>query len=401
MFAHIREDPPAASAARTDLPAGVDDPIRRGMAKIPEERFDSCTALIAAVRAGLSGAPATTLGTAPGVAPAATVVGDATLATPPAPEPATAETVTGPPATQPGETPVPEPVYASAPPPPAQQPYTPPPPQFSSGQGAQPPRPGRTRQLALIGGAAAALVAGVVTAVVVAGGGDDPIADTTKIETTTTDTTDTTGTTDTTDTTGTEPFPPQDPNAFPPATAQGVLDAAAQPATGVIVYDVVSEGFKGKMRVATDATRFGLVFRGQGIELRLFRQNGETQWACARQGQSQTFCFKASSLNAETAQGLQKAVNALAPLVTDEGQRTLFTPIVALNPEVYEDRQVDRRVACVEKVETTGRGRICTTRIGHVTDISAVSDGQAYLVRATSMKDGVLPIDFQAPAPLQ
>jgi YVTN family beta-propeller protein len=50
IWAHIQDPPPAPSAARPELPKGVDDVIARGMAKQPDERYATCRELVEAAR---------------------------------------------------------------------------------------------------------------------------------------------------------------------------------------------------------------------------------------------------------------------------------------------------------------------------------------------------------------
>lgn len=54
---HLAEEPPSVSRL-TGLPSGIDDVIRRGMAKNPADRYDSCVELISAARKVLLAAPA-------------------------------------------------------------------------------------------------------------------------------------------------------------------------------------------------------------------------------------------------------------------------------------------------------------------------------------------------------
>ncbi len=53
IFAHLEEPVPAASDREAGLPAALDPVLARGMAKRPEERHESCGALVAAARAAL------------------------------------------------------------------------------------------------------------------------------------------------------------------------------------------------------------------------------------------------------------------------------------------------------------------------------------------------------------
>ena len=50
IWAHIQDPPPAPSAARPDLPKGLDAVIARGMAKRPDERYATCRELVEAAR---------------------------------------------------------------------------------------------------------------------------------------------------------------------------------------------------------------------------------------------------------------------------------------------------------------------------------------------------------------
>ncbi|HXD57089.1 MAG TPA: FHA domain-containing serine/threonine-protein kinase [Thermoleophilaceae bacterium] len=48
LYAHLGDPRPSATASRPELPAGIDEVIAKGMAIAPEERYASCTELIAA-----------------------------------------------------------------------------------------------------------------------------------------------------------------------------------------------------------------------------------------------------------------------------------------------------------------------------------------------------------------
>jgi hypothetical protein len=50
LYAHIGDPRPSATAERSDLPAGIDEVIAKGMAIAPEERYASCGEFITAVR---------------------------------------------------------------------------------------------------------------------------------------------------------------------------------------------------------------------------------------------------------------------------------------------------------------------------------------------------------------
>jgi streptogramin lyase len=50
IWAHIQDQPPAPSAARPELPKGLDAVIARGMAKRPDDRYATCRELVDAAR---------------------------------------------------------------------------------------------------------------------------------------------------------------------------------------------------------------------------------------------------------------------------------------------------------------------------------------------------------------
>ena len=56
MYAHMHDDPPAASAARAGLPPALDAVLARGMEKVPARRFPTCAALVKAARQVLEAA---------------------------------------------------------------------------------------------------------------------------------------------------------------------------------------------------------------------------------------------------------------------------------------------------------------------------------------------------------
>ena len=78
MHAHLTEPPPAVTAMRTDLPAGIDTVIARAMAKAREERYESCSELIGAARSAILQQPAVEPLPAPvaAAAPAAGIEGE-------------------------------------------------------------------------------------------------------------------------------------------------------------------------------------------------------------------------------------------------------------------------------------------------------------------------------------
>jgi ABC-type transport system substrate-binding protein/tRNA A-37 threonylcarbamoyl transferase component Bud32 len=55
VYAHLNERAPRLTETRPELPAGLDDVIRMATAKEPGDRFESCTALVAAARRALAG----------------------------------------------------------------------------------------------------------------------------------------------------------------------------------------------------------------------------------------------------------------------------------------------------------------------------------------------------------
>jgi serine/threonine protein kinase len=56
LYAHIQDPPPKATAERSEVPAGIDEVIAKAMAKMPDDRYGSCTELIEAATA-VVGAP--------------------------------------------------------------------------------------------------------------------------------------------------------------------------------------------------------------------------------------------------------------------------------------------------------------------------------------------------------
>ena len=53
LYAHLYKPPPRLTATRPDLPAAVDHVLARGLAKAPEDRYDSCGAFADALREAL------------------------------------------------------------------------------------------------------------------------------------------------------------------------------------------------------------------------------------------------------------------------------------------------------------------------------------------------------------
>ncbi len=53
IYAHLEDAPPKASDRRPELPADLDAALAKGMAKAPEDRWESCAALVEAARAAL------------------------------------------------------------------------------------------------------------------------------------------------------------------------------------------------------------------------------------------------------------------------------------------------------------------------------------------------------------
>jgi hypothetical protein len=57
LFAHLSEPPPLLAARRAGLPAAADAVLARGMAKVPEKRYESCADFADALREALGLAP--------------------------------------------------------------------------------------------------------------------------------------------------------------------------------------------------------------------------------------------------------------------------------------------------------------------------------------------------------
>ena len=57
LYAHVHRVPPLASSINPELSADVDAVLARGLAKAPEERWLSCSAMLVALRAALAGHP--------------------------------------------------------------------------------------------------------------------------------------------------------------------------------------------------------------------------------------------------------------------------------------------------------------------------------------------------------
>src|SRR5918999_1924377 len=55
--AHVEDDPPAASERDSDLPAGVDEVLDRGLAKDPGERWSTATEMVSELEGALQAAP--------------------------------------------------------------------------------------------------------------------------------------------------------------------------------------------------------------------------------------------------------------------------------------------------------------------------------------------------------
>jgi tRNA A-37 threonylcarbamoyl transferase component Bud32 len=82
LYAHLREDPPVASARHSALPASLDSVFARALAKEPENRHSSCAELVvdASAALGLDRVRPRRLGLAVAAAAAVLLVGAATLA---------------------------------------------------------------------------------------------------------------------------------------------------------------------------------------------------------------------------------------------------------------------------------------------------------------------------------
>ncbi len=356
MFAHVRDDRPAATERRPSLPHEIDAVLRRGMATTAADRYGSCLELVGAARATLPSAPAAQSTQVDGPRVASTLVDG--------PAPVSGQTVTG------------------------------------DGSGVETaPQAARTAsgtmasrtKLALAGGAVVA--AGVIAAIALSGGGSKDTASTSNGATTTTSTT---ATTTTTATTGTA-----DLNAFPPATALDLVAIAAKPARGAIVYTSNTPSLKGKIRVATDGSRFSLMITQAKIQMRLYTLRDVPQWVCARDLSShRSVCRSVRKLTAQQRRDLQSTLTSYQGVMSDRGITRYFTPLALIGPKVFPDRQMEREVGCMEQRKDGDMARLCTTRDGFVTEISAISNGQRLSLRGTSLYRGVLASDFSPMSPL-
>ncbi|MFI6206399.1 serine/threonine-protein kinase [Streptomyces sp. NPDC051041] len=58
LWAHQYDEPPSLTESRPDLPPRADAVLARALAKSPDDRYDTCLAFVAALRAAVRGAPA-------------------------------------------------------------------------------------------------------------------------------------------------------------------------------------------------------------------------------------------------------------------------------------------------------------------------------------------------------
>ncbi|WP_225823280.1 serine/threonine-protein kinase [Streptomyces naphthomycinicus] len=56
LWAHQYDPPPVLSAERPDVPGDADEVLHRALAKIPEDRYDTCLEFVAALRGAVGGA---------------------------------------------------------------------------------------------------------------------------------------------------------------------------------------------------------------------------------------------------------------------------------------------------------------------------------------------------------
>jgi serine/threonine protein kinase len=160
VFAHLREPPPRVSAAVPSLPAGVDAVIARALAKAREDRYPTCSALVA----GLEERLRTVTRRPPAPADDAT----RSMVLPPGP----VGSAPGPPVSDPT---VPIPSLPPAPPPPAAPPLARPAPrQVEARSASGPPGRRRGRRWATALAAIVLPVAAYLAAVELLGGGRGP-----------------------------------------------------------------------------------------------------------------------------------------------------------------------------------------------------------------------------------
>ncbi|MEO9140558.1 MAG: protein kinase, partial [Jatrophihabitans sp.] len=55
LFAHVNNPPPSATAVRSEVPAGLDAVIRKGMSKNPDDRYQTASAFAAAAKSSIRG----------------------------------------------------------------------------------------------------------------------------------------------------------------------------------------------------------------------------------------------------------------------------------------------------------------------------------------------------------
>lgn len=170
MWAHLNEAPPSTSAARPELPRGLDEVIAKGLAKDPAERWPSAGAMATAARRVLT-STARIPSVAPGT-PGVTVLPPAVVLAPPAAPPAAG----GPHGTSPGTG---HPLPRAAEPDPTRSGTVPPPPGAGTAPGGSTPAgggrrgPGRAAVVAVW--TAAALLAALVAVLVLTSGGGEPL----------------------------------------------------------------------------------------------------------------------------------------------------------------------------------------------------------------------------------
>jgi serine/threonine protein kinase len=107
MWAHMNEAPPPVSSLRPEVPAAIDGVITRALAKAPDDRYHSCSEMVAAAAAALGGAATVAEPTRPSPAAVPALAQPTEPESQPTPEPAPLSEQATRPATPPSPPPKP------------------------------------------------------------------------------------------------------------------------------------------------------------------------------------------------------------------------------------------------------------------------------------------------------
>jgi hypothetical protein len=184
--------------------------------------------------------------------------------------------------------------------------------------------------------------------------------------------------------------------AFPPATAQGVVDIAKRPVPFSALYDLIQGGNAGTLLLNYDGDArisYRVRLKGQGTIWAGF-DGGAIKYGCVQvPGLDTPVCTDGTDREKEYRSLIEQFVNGL---LSADAVQTNFGDLAAQGPPVLPGEATGQPVACIQSVGSA-TARLCVREDSIITEVTVVEQGKEVGARARRASTSPSEDDFSPP----